>query len=72
MVFAITSDLSGVVDDRSVLKWQSASISYWHNNGRTLDQYVPLHNPVGCDSQSVYRSIADNIETCIANARIRD
>lgn len=40
-------------------------------NGRTLDSYVALHDPVGSDSKAVYASIAANIDAWIANARSR-
>jgi hypothetical protein len=34
----------------------------------TLADYVPVHTPVGADSQAVYRSITNNIHTWIDNA----
>ncbi|MGD1204827.1 TIR domain-containing protein [Mycobacterium seoulense] len=41
------------------------------DNGLTLDSYVPLHDPVGFDSQAVYRSIATNLDSWIAGAVTR-
>jgi hypothetical protein len=40
-------------------------------SGSTLDQHVNLHDPVGSDSKGVYKSISDNIDSWIANARKR-
>jgi hypothetical protein len=40
-------------------------------NGRTLDQYVSLHNPIGVDSKAVYASISKNLDTWIAGAVTR-
>jgi hypothetical protein len=37
-------------------------------NGYNLASYVPLHNPVGYDSKTVYRSIATNLDQWIAGA----
>lgn len=40
-------------------------------NGGTLDQHIPLHDPVGSDSKAIYNSISDNIDNWIATARKR-
>lgn len=40
-------------------------------DGSRLDSHVPLHDPVGGDSKTVYASIAANIDTWVANARKR-
>jgi hypothetical protein len=40
-------------------------------NGSTLASYVPLHDPIGSDSQAVYNSIATNLDSWIAGAVTR-
>lgn len=40
-------------------------------DGTRLDSKVDLHNPVGVDSKAVYKSISDNIDSWIANAKKR-
>lgn len=45
----------------------------FNNSQRTLADVVPLKNPAGTDSRSVYASIANNIEAWIEEAiRIRN
>ena len=41
-------------------------------DGTTLDQWVDLHDPVGFDSRAVYKSISDNLDWWIANAKKRN
>lgn len=40
-------------------------------DGRTLDQCVALHDPAGADSKAVYKSISDNLDAWIGNAKKR-
>jgi hypothetical protein len=40
-------------------------------DGSTLDKWVNLYNPAGADSRAVYKSISDNLDTWIANAKKR-
>lgn len=40
-------------------------------DGSTLDSHINLHNPPGADSKAVYASIANNVDTWVANARKR-
>ena len=37
-------------------------------DGGNLGQYIPLHDPVGRDSQQVYSSISDNLKTWVSGA----
>lgn len=39
--------------------------------GSTLDSHIDLHDPAGADSKSVYASIANNLDSWIANAKSR-
>lgn len=41
-------------------------------NGSRLDSYIDLHDPAGYDSRAVYKSISENIDTWVANAKTRD
>jgi hypothetical protein len=40
-------------------------------NGATLDYYVDLHDPAGADSKAVYKSISDNLDAWVGNAKKR-
>lgn len=40
-------------------------------NGLTLDNYVPLHDPVGTSSREVYASISRNLQSWINSAARR-
>lgn len=37
-------------------------------DGGNLGQYIPLHDPVGRDSQQVHSSISDNLKTWVSGA----
>lgn len=40
-------------------------------DGTTLDARVDLYDPAGSDSRAVYKSISDNLDSWIANAKKR-
>lgn len=54
----------GYIDTAGVNPFSKVSLK----NGRTLDQYVTLHEPAGANSQARYAAISKNISTWISNA----